>query len=67
MQSGGILGRGTKKVQALINDSMEKVEAGNQLAEETGNTLDEIVNYIKDVAQYRLEINFSSQERLIKF
>jgi len=26
------------------------VEAGNQLAEETGNTLDEIVNYIKDVA-----------------
>jgi methyl-accepting chemotaxis protein len=52
-----------KEIQALINDSMEKVEAGNQLVEETGNTLDEIINNIGSVAETVSEITSASQEQ----
>jgi methyl-accepting chemotaxis protein len=52
-----------KEIQSLINDSMEKVEAGNQLVEETGKTLDEIISNINNVADTVSEITSASQEQ----
>jgi methyl-accepting chemotaxis protein len=52
-----------KEIQALINDSMEKVNAGNQLVEETGKTLDEIISNINNVADTVSEITSASQEQ----
>ena len=52
-----------KEIQSLINDSVEKVNAGNQLVEETGKTLDEIISGIDNVAQTVSEITSASQEQ----
>jgi ABC-type transporter Mla subunit MlaD len=52
-----------KEIQSLINDSMEKVQAGNQLVEETGKTLSEIIEGINNVATTVSEISAASQEQ----
>lgn len=52
-----------KEIQKLINDSIEKVEAGNKLVEETGSTLNEIVENINNVATTVSEISAASQEQ----
>jgi len=52
-----------KEIQSLINDSMEKVQVGNQLVEETGKTLNEIIESINIVAMTVTEISAASQEQ----
>ena len=52
-----------KEIQALINDSVEKIEAGNKLVEETGETLKGIIDGVQNVAQTISEISSASQEQ----
>jgi methyl-accepting chemotaxis protein len=52
-----------KEIQNLINNSMEKVEIGNKMVEETGKTLDEIIENINNVAGIVSEISSASQEQ----
>ncbi len=52
-----------KEIQNLIRDSVEKVEAGNKLVEETGSTLKEIIGDVQEVATVVSEISSASQEQ----
>ncbi len=52
-----------KEIKGLINDSVEKVEDGSRLVDETGKTLDEIVNAVKKVSDIISEIAAASQEQ----
>jgi methyl-accepting chemotaxis protein len=52
-----------KEIQSLIKDSVEKVQAGNQLVEETGTTLSEIIEGVNNVAITVSEISAASQEQ----
>ncbi len=52
-----------KEIQALITDSMSKVEQGNQLVAESGKLLGEIIANVRQVADTIAEISAASQEQ----
>jgi len=52
-----------KEIKGLINDSVEKVDDGSRLVDETGKTLEEIVTSVKKVSDIISEIAAASQEQ----
>ena len=52
-----------KEIKGLISDSVEKVQQGSELVDESGKTLEEIVNGVKKVTDIIAEIAASSQEQ----
>ena len=52
-----------KEIKALIQDSVEKVEDGTRLVDQSGKTLEEIVNAVKKVSDIIAEIAAASQEQ----
>jgi len=52
-----------KEIKSLIDDSVEKVDAGSKLVVEAGSTMDEIVDGVKRVADIMAEITAASQEQ----
>ena len=52
-----------KEIKTLIGDSVQKVEHGTELVDESGKTLDEIVMAVKKVADIVSEIAAASQEQ----
>ena len=52
-----------KEIKSLIKDSVDKVEEGSRLVDESGSTLDEIVNSVKKVSDIIAEIAAASQEQ----
>jgi methyl-accepting chemotaxis protein len=52
-----------KDIQNLISDSVEKVDRGNKLVEESGKTLKAIIENIQQVADIVAEISAASREQ----
>ncbi|MFH0925355.1 MAG: methyl-accepting chemotaxis protein [bacterium] len=52
-----------KDIQTLISDSVEKVDKGNKLVDESGKTLRSIIENIQQVADTVAEISAASQEQ----
>jgi methyl-accepting chemotaxis protein len=52
-----------KEIKALIDDSVDKVEAGSTLVDEAGTTMDEIVASVKNVTAIMSEITMASHEQ----
>ena len=52
-----------KEIKSLIQDSVEKVDEGSKLVDESGSTLEEIVNGVKKVSDIIAEIAAASQEQ----
>ena len=52
-----------KEIKSLIKDSVEKVEGGTQLVDESGKTLAQIVKSVKQVSDIVAEIASASQEQ----
>lgn len=52
-----------KEIKTLIADSVQKVEHGTELVDESGKTLDEIVMAVKKVSDIVSEIAAASQEQ----
>jgi methyl-accepting chemotaxis protein len=52
-----------KEIKSLIGDSVEKVDAGSRLVNETGATMDEIVSSVHRVTDIMSEIMAASQEQ----
>ena len=52
-----------KDIKALINDSVEKVEAGSSLVNQAGTTMNEIVTSITRVTDIMSEITSASREQ----
>ncbi len=52
-----------KEIKALIQDSVARVEQGSKLVDESGRTLDEIVNAVKRVTDIVAEIAAASREQ----
>lgn len=52
-----------KEIKSLIADSVDKVEQGNQLANQAGKTMTEVVNSIQRVAQIMADISSASREQ----
>jgi methyl-accepting chemotaxis protein len=52
-----------KEIKALIVDSVAKVEEGSKLVDESGRTLEEIVNSVKKVTDIVAEIAAASREQ----
>jgi len=52
-----------KEIKTLINDSVEQVENGSQLADASGQALDGIVGSVQKVAEIIAEISAASQEQ----
>ena len=52
-----------KEIKGLIDDSVEKVEAGSQLVDKAGRTMDEIVQSISHVTQIMNQITDASEEQ----
>ncbi|MEM7207164.1 MAG: methyl-accepting chemotaxis protein [Pseudomonadota bacterium] len=52
-----------REIKELIQDSVEKVDAGAALVNESGKTLEEIVNSVKKVGDIVAEIAAASQEQ----
>ncbi len=52
-----------KEIKGLINDSVEKVEEGSRLVDESGATLGEIVEAVERVSQLIAQIASSSAEQ----
>ncbi len=52
-----------KEIKTLIGDSVQKVEAGTVLADDAGQTMDAIVESVKQVASYMNEIAAASDEQ----
>jgi methyl-accepting chemotaxis protein len=52
-----------KEIKDLIGDSVEKVEAGSRLADEAGNTMEEVVGSVKRVSGIISEIAAASDEQ----
>jgi len=52
-----------KEIKALISDSVDKVEEGSKLVDESGKTLEEIVEAVKKVSDIIAEIAAASQEQ----
>jgi methyl-accepting chemotaxis protein len=54
-----------KEIKALIGDSVSKVDAGSQLVEQAGRTMDEVVTSIGRVTDIMGEITAASQEQTL--
>lgn len=54
-----------KEIQTLINDSVEKVQAGNQLVLKTGQHLDRITESIDSMSELISEISAASHEQSV--
>lgn len=52
-----------KEIKSLINDSVDKVNEGSKLVDESGATLEEIVNAVKKVSDIIAEIAAAGQEQ----
>ncbi len=52
-----------KEIAILIKDSVEKVDTGNKLAEQTGKTITDILASVHQVTQITTEISLASQEQ----
>ncbi len=52
-----------KEIKTLIQDSVSKVEEGSKLVDESGRTLEEIVNSVKKVTDIVAEIAAASREQ----
>ncbi len=52
-----------KEIKQLIDDSVDKVDAGSKLVDEAGKTMHEIVTSVKHVADIMGEITSASQEQ----
>lgn len=52
-----------KEIKELIGDSVEKVDAGGRLVDETGQTMEQIVTAVKQVADIMSEIAAASAEQ----
>ncbi len=52
-----------KEIKTLINDSVQKVDEGSRLVDESGSTLKEIVNSVKKVSDIIGEIAAASNEQ----
>jgi methyl-accepting chemotaxis protein len=52
-----------KEIKGLIGDSVEKIKNGDEFVDETGRTLQEIVNSVKKVSDIVAEISAASQEQ----
>jgi methyl-accepting chemotaxis protein len=52
-----------KEIKELISDSVDKVKAGSALVDESGNTLNEIMESIKKVTDIVAEIAAASEEQ----
>lgn len=52
-----------KEIKALINESVQKVGDGSDLVNQSGQTLEEIVNSVKRVSDIIAEISAASQEQ----
>jgi len=52
-----------KEIKILITDSVEKVEEGTRLADESGQTLSEIVNSVRKVSDIIAEIAAASKQQ----
>ena len=52
-----------KEIKTLINDSVDKVTAGTELADKSGQTMVEIVNSVKRVTDIMAEISAASGEQ----
>ena len=52
-----------KEIKTLINDSVDKVTAGTELADKSGQTMVEIVNSVKRVTDIMEEISAASGEQ----
>ncbi len=52
-----------KEIKTLIQDSVEKVDDGSKLVDQSGKTLDEIVAAVKKVSDIIAEIAAASQEQ----
>ena len=52
-----------KEIKALIDDSVEKVDAGSKLVNQAGSTMDEIVASVKRVTDIMAEIASASREQ----
>jgi len=52
-----------REIKALINDSVEKVDAGGRLVDEAGSAMGRIVSSVQQVAAIMNEITSASQEQ----
>jgi len=52
-----------KEIKTLINDSVEKVYVGTELADKAGKTMEEVVNAVKRVTDIMAEISSASGEQ----
>jgi methyl-accepting chemotaxis protein len=52
-----------KEIKTLIDDSVDKVDAGSQLVDQAGATMNEIVESVKRVTDIMAEITAASQEQ----
>jgi methyl-accepting chemotaxis protein len=52
-----------KEIKELIGDSVDKVQAGNRLVEQAGETMNEVVSSVKRVTDIMSEIMMASQEQ----
>ncbi|GGY28668.1 methyl-accepting chemotaxis protein [Pseudoduganella albidiflava] len=52
-----------REIKELINDSVEKVDAGSRLVDQAGSTMDRIVTSVQQVADIMNEIASASQEQ----
>jgi methyl-accepting chemotaxis protein len=52
-----------KEIKSLIDDSVEKVEAGSHLVAQAGSTMEEVVSSVKQVTDIVGEISAASQEQ----
>ncbi len=52
-----------KEIKGLIADSVSKVEAGHRQVDEAGQTMEDIVNSIKQVARIMADISEASREQ----
>ncbi len=52
-----------KEIKTLINDSVQKVDEGSRLVDESGSTLEEIVKSVKKVSDIIAEIAAASSEQ----
>ena len=62
-QSRPALANAAKEIKGLIQDSVQKVEAGSALVHKSGETLTEIVGSVKRVTDIIAEIAAASQEQ----
>jgi methyl-accepting chemotaxis protein len=53
-----------KEIQSLITDSVNKIEHGNRLVEESGSLLSEIISAAKSVVETIAEISAAAKEQL---